>query len=192
MVVEANRNRRTGQPEGNNCSLDAVDICLLRALLDNARASTAALARRVGLSAPTVTERVRRLEAAGVIAGYRVVLSPQMLGLPLMAYIRIRPTTGRWGSIANLAQRTLQVLECHRISGQDGFLIKVQVADVGELEALLDQFVDLGETTTSIVQSSPVPPRGVALPGRGLVQGRRFVRDGETVAGHTEEPLGVR
>src|SRR6266536_2752032 len=78
VVAAAIGNRRTVQPDGNNCSLDAVDICLLRALLDNARASTAALARRVGLSAPTVTERVRRLEAAGVIAGYRVVLSPQM------------------------------------------------------------------------------------------------------------------
>ena len=106
----------------------------------------------------------RRLEAGGLIAGYRVVLSPSMLGLPLMAYIRIRPTTGQWASIADLAQRTLQVLECHRISGQDGFLLKVQVAGFTELEAVLDRFVDLGETSTAIVQSSPVPPRGVPLP----------------------------
>jgi len=164
VVVAAHKNGRTDRPEGNNCSLDAVDICLLRALLDNARAPIAALARRVGLSPPAVSERIRRLEAVGLIAGYRVVLSPSMLGLPLMAYIRIRPTTGHWASIADLAQHTLQVVECHRISGQDGFLLKVQVAGVRELEAVLDRFVDLGETSTSIVQSSPVPSRGVPLP----------------------------
>jgi Lrp/AsnC family leucine-responsive transcriptional regulator len=111
-----------------------------------------------------VSERIRRLEAVGLIAGYRVVLSPSMFGLPLMAYIRIRPKTGHWASIADLAQRTVAVVECHRISGQDGFLLKVQVAGFTELEAVLDRFVDLGETSTAIVQSSPVPPRGVPLP----------------------------
>jgi len=123
-----------------------------------------ALARRVKMSAPAVTERVKRLEDAGVIAGYRMEIDPKALGLPLMVYVRIRPGPGQLPKIAELAERTLAVVECHRITGEDCFLLKVHVPSVDDLEEVLDRFLAFGQTTTSIVQSSPVRLRGLPLP----------------------------
>jgi len=123
-----------------------------------------ALARRAKMSAPAVTERVKRLEDAGVIAGYRMEIDPKALGLPLMVYVRIRPGPGQLPKIAELAERTLAVVECHRITGEDCFLLKVHVPSVDDLEEVLDRFLAFGQTTTSIVQSSPVRLRGLPLP----------------------------
>ena len=144
--------------------LDAVNLRLLEELGNDPRIPMSTLARRVGMSAPAVTERVRRLEDAGVITGYRTELAPEALGLPLTAYVRIRPTPGQLSRIAELARQTSQVVECHRITGEDCFLLKVHVATTEELETVLDQFLTHGQTTTSIVQSSPVPPRPLPLP----------------------------
>jgi Lrp/AsnC family leucine-responsive transcriptional regulator len=143
--------------------LDEVNVRLLRALLDDPRLSIAELARRVELSAPAVAERLQRLEAAGVIAGYRLELDPAALGLPLTAYVRIRPGPGQVRAIAELAQRTPQVVECHRVTGDDHFLLKVHAADIDELTQVVDLFFALGQATTSIVQCSPVPGRTVPV-----------------------------
>ena len=145
-------------------SLDPVNLRLLRELLDEPRITIAALARRIGMSAPAVTERVERLKETGVIAGFRLDLNPAALGLPLAAYVRVRPMPGQLQKIAELAQRTPQVVECHRITGEDCFLMKVHVAAIDQLETVLDAFLAYGQTTTSIVQSSPVPPRALPLP----------------------------
>jgi Lrp/AsnC family leucine-responsive transcriptional regulator len=123
-----------------------------------------ALARRVKMSAPAVTERVKRLEDAGVIAGYRMEIDPNALGLPLTVYVRIRPAPGQLPKVAELAERTPEVIECHRITGEDCFLLKVHVPRVDDLEEILDRFLAFGQTTTSIVQSSPVRLRGLPLP----------------------------
>jgi Lrp/AsnC family leucine-responsive transcriptional regulator len=122
------------------------------------------LARRVQMSAPSVTERVQRLEEAGIIAGYRMEVSPKALGLPITAYVRIRPSPGQLPKVAELAQQTPAVVECHRITGEDCFLLKMLVAEVDQLEQVLDRFLLFGMTTTSIVQSSPVPLRPPPLP----------------------------
>lgn len=116
------------------------------------------------MSAPAVAERVRRLEDGGVIAGYRMNVSPKALGLPVAAYVRIRPAPGLLEKIAELAQRTPEVVECHRITGEDCFLLKVHVSEIDRLETILDRFLAFGQTTSSIVQSSPVPPRALPLP----------------------------
>lgn len=144
--------------------LDEVNIRLLAQLQTNPRMPMTELARRVKMSAPSVTERVQRLEEAGVIAGYRLEVSPQALGLPVTAYVRIRPVPGQLAKVAEIAQRTPGVVECHRITGEDCFLLKVHVAEVDQLEKILDTFLLFGTTTTSIVQSSPVPLRPLPLP----------------------------
>lgn len=139
--------------------LDEINVQLLTELQTYPRIGMSALARRIGMSSPAVTERVQRLERAGVIAGYRVELDPAALGYPVSAYVRIRPAPGQLPKIAALAAELPQVSECHRITGEDCFLLKVHAPAVEQLERLLDEFLLYGQTTTSIVQSSPVPPR---------------------------------
>ncbi|MDR0346225.1 MAG: Lrp/AsnC family transcriptional regulator [Nocardiopsaceae bacterium] len=147
--------------------LDETNLRLLAELQASPRISMSALGRRVGMSAPAVTERVQRLERAGVITGYRVEIDPEALGLPVTAFARIRPVPGQLPRIAELAGRIGQVSECYRITGEDCFLVKVHAATVPDLEELLDQFLTYGQTVTSIVVSTPVPPRALPLPDGG-------------------------
>jgi Lrp/AsnC family leucine-responsive transcriptional regulator len=144
--------------------LDPVNLRLLSALQDNPRLSMSELARRVGMSAPAITERVQRLETAGVIVGYRMDIDPAALGMPVTALVRIRPGPGQLPKIAQAAQETAQVVECYRITGEDCFLLKVHAPSIAELEELLDKFLLFGQTTTSIVVSTPVPARPLPLP----------------------------
>jgi Lrp/AsnC family transcriptional regulator, leucine-responsive regulatory protein len=143
--------------------LDETNRRLLAELQDNARLSLAELGRRVGLSSPAVAERLQRLEQQGVIRGYKADIDPRALGLSLTAIIRIRPAPGQLQNVAQLAQETAEVVECHRITGEDCYFMKAHVRDVEHLEEVIDHFVALGQTTTSIMQSSPVPSRGVDL-----------------------------
>lgn len=143
--------------------LDAVNRRLLRELAAEPRITMSALARRVGMSAPAVSERVQRLERAGVITGYRADISPAALGLPVTAFVRIRPTAGQLPKIAQLAKDTPEVSECHRISGEDCFLIKLHAAAIEDIEETLDRFLTYGQTVTSIVVSTPVPPRTLPI-----------------------------
>ncbi len=148
---------------GPSALLDRVNRRLLRELATEPRITMSALARRVGMSAPAVTDRVQRLEQAGVITGYRAEISPAALGLPVTAFVRIRPTAGQLPKIAELAAATPEVSECHRISGEDCFLIKIHTGAIEDLEAILDRFLTYGQTTTSIVVSTPVPPRTLPI-----------------------------
>lgn len=140
-------------------SADRTNIKILRLLQKNPRISIAELARKIGMSNPAAKERVRRLETSGVIAGYRLELDPKAAGHEITAFVRIRPLPGRLPKIAALAQRIHEVVECHRITGEDCFILKVHLPDIGSLDRVLDRFLLHGQTTTSIVQSSPVPPR---------------------------------
>ncbi|HEY7047502.1 MAG TPA: Lrp/AsnC family transcriptional regulator [Jatrophihabitantaceae bacterium] len=144
---------------GASTLLDDVNRRLLYELQANPRVTMSALARQVGMSAPAVTERVQRLEQAGVIMGYRVEIDPAALGRPVAAFARIRPTPGQLPKIAALAKRSPEVSECHRITGEDCFLIKLHAPTIEALEEILDRFLVHGNTVTSIVVSSPVPPR---------------------------------
>jgi Lrp/AsnC family leucine-responsive transcriptional regulator len=156
---KAGRRFQNSRPE-----LDAANVRILRALGEDPRMSMSALGRRVGMSAPAVTERVQRLEEAGVIRGYRLDIDPAALGFPVAAWVRVRPGPGQLTKIAELAVTLPEVVECHRITGEDCFLMKVYVPAVDQLESVLDRFLLYGQTTSSIVQSSPVPPRQVSLP----------------------------
>ena len=98
-----------------------------------------------------------------MITGYRAEVNPRALGLSLTAVIRIRPAPGQLKNVAELAQRTPEVVECQRITGEDCYIMRAHLRDVEHLEEVIDHFVALGQTTTSIAQSSPVPARGVPL-----------------------------
>ena len=142
--------------------LDDANLRLLTELQQDARLSFAELGRRVGLSSPAVAERLARLEEDGVIQGYHAEIDPRALGLTLGVVIRIRPAPRELHKVAELAQRTPEIVECQRITGEDCYFMKAHVRDVEHLEELIDQFAVYGQTTTSIVQSSPVPRRHVA------------------------------
>lgn len=144
---------------------DARNVELLRLLLADPRMPVTALARRIGMSAPAVRERLTRLEEAGVVRGYRVDLDPAALGLPITVFVRVRPMPGQLKKIVELAQSLAALSECHRITGDDCFIMKIHLAALDGLDALLDRFLAFGQTTTSIVQSSPVPLRAPPLPG---------------------------
>jgi Lrp/AsnC family transcriptional regulator, leucine-responsive regulatory protein len=143
--------------------LDPTNRQLIAALQDDARLSLAELGRRVGLTAPAVGERLGRLEQAGVIRGYHADVDPRALGYELSVILRIRPAPRMIPKVAELAQRTPEVTECHRVTGEDCFIMRLHVRDVLHLEELIDRFVPYGQTTTSIMQSSPVPGRGPAV-----------------------------
>jgi Lrp/AsnC family transcriptional regulator, leucine-responsive regulatory protein len=149
-----------------NRSPDETDIALLRELQDDARLSLAELGRRVGLSSPAVADRLQRLEEAGVITGYRADVDPRALGYELAVVLRIRPAPRELKKVAELAQRTPEVVECHRITGDDCYLMKAHVRDVDHMEEVIDRFAIYGQTTTSIVQSSPVARRSLQTPAR--------------------------
>ena len=146
-------------------ALDATNLRLLAELQADARLSLAELGRRVGLSSPAVAERLQRLEQDEVILGYHARLDPRKLGMTLSAVIRVRPAPRQLRQVAELAQRTTEVVDCRRITGDDCYIMTAFVRDVEHLEEVIDQFAAHGQTTTSIVQSAPVAARGLALEG---------------------------
>jgi Lrp/AsnC family transcriptional regulator, leucine-responsive regulatory protein len=155
--------------------LDPVNRRLIDALQADARLSLAELGRRVGLSAPAVGERLARLEQAGVIRGYHADVDPVALGHPLDVVLRVRPAPRQLAKVAELARSTPEITECHRVTGEDCFVMRLHVRDVGHLEEVIDAFLLYGQTTTSIVQSSPVPRRGLHA-GRDADEARVGVR----------------
>jgi Lrp/AsnC family leucine-responsive transcriptional regulator len=144
-------------------ALDTTDARLLAELQENARLTHAELGRRVSLSPPAVAERLRRLEGDGVVTAYRAEVDPRTLGYTLGVIMRIRPSARQLHKVAELARETREVVECHRITGEDCFFMRLNLRDVEHLEEVLDRFILYGQTTTSIIQSSPVPRRGAAV-----------------------------
>jgi len=143
--------------------LDDTNRRLLAELQADARISLAELGRRVGLSSPAVAERLGRLEREGVILGYHARIDPRALGLALSVVIRVRPAPRQLKQVAAVARESAEVVECRRITGEDCFVMLAHVRCVEHLEELIDRFAPHGQTTTSIVQSAPVPPRGIDL-----------------------------
>lgn len=146
-----------------NGVLDPTNRRLLVELASDARVSLAELGRRIGLSAPAVAERLGRLEREGVITGYRADVDPRALGYTLAAVLRMRPAPRQIPKVADVARATPEVVECHRVTGEDCFYMKLHVRSVEHLEEVIDRFTPYGQTTTSIIQSSPVAARGVDL-----------------------------
>jgi Lrp/AsnC family leucine-responsive transcriptional regulator len=143
---------------------DVIDRKIIGELLADGRIPLAELGRRVNLSPPAVSERVHRLEQAGVITGYRAVIDARALGYQLTAIVRIKPAPGQLHRIPELAVQIAEVAECHRITGEDCFYLKLHLRSIDELSALLDRFLAYGDTTTSIINSSPIPFREPPIP----------------------------
>lgn len=139
--------------------VDEIDWKILKELQANARITFAELGRRVGLTTPAVIERVRKLEDARVITGYRAEIDTARVGLPITAFIRMSISGVDYSHIIEVAVDSKEVLECHRGTGGDSFILKVAVADVEHLQTLIDRLTPYGITTTSIVLSSPVKRR---------------------------------
>jgi Lrp/AsnC family leucine-responsive transcriptional regulator len=145
--------------------LDDVNVQLLDELQADPRITMSALARQVGMSAPAVTERVQRLEQAGVIKGYALLVDPAALGYPVTVFVRVRITTGRLDRFSAYLATVPEVVEGYRITGEDCYLLKVHIPSLDDLAELLDRFLMHGSTTSSVVVGTPVPARPLPLPG---------------------------
>lgn len=141
--------------------MDTTNWRILNALQEDSRISMAELGRRVGLSAPAASERVRRLEDAGIIEGYRAVINPRALGRTILAFVRISALGNVKDRVNQLVQRMPEVLECHRGTGNDCFILKVSVPSIDHLERVTDAFTDFGSLTTSVVLSSLLTSRTI-------------------------------
>jgi Lrp/AsnC family transcriptional regulator, leucine-responsive regulatory protein len=144
-------------------SLDTTDWRLLEALQRDGRASYAELARTVAMSPSAVTERVRRLEEAGVITGYTAVVDHERIGLPVLALVRLRYPHGNYKPFRDLLATTPEVLEAHHVTGDDCFVLKVAARSMRHLEEVTGRIAGLGAVTTSVVYSSPLERRPLVL-----------------------------
>lgn len=138
--------------------IDAVDQQLIDLLRANGRASYAELARQVGLSSPAVTERVAKLEASGVITGYRAVIDPPSVGLDVTALIGVIESDAVDELGVEEAMRAMpQVEDCWRVAGSEGYVLKVRVTDIPALEATigaLNRIRGVARTRTTVVLST--------------------------------------
>ena len=145
-------------------ALDRTDWSLLTALQRDGRASYAELARAVAMSPSAVAERVRRLEEAGVIAGYRATLDPERVGLQVMAFVRLRYPTGNYRPFHAMLDTTPEIVEAHHVTGEDCFVLKVLARSMRHLEEVTGRISGLGSVTTTVVYSSPLTGRDIAPP----------------------------
>ncbi|GGY05853.1 Lrp/AsnC family transcriptional regulator [Streptomyces hiroshimensis] len=147
-------------------SLDATDWAILREVQRDGRIPFTELARRVNLSASATKERVRRLEEAEVITGYRAEVNPERTGYPVMAVVRLKyPGPGtRHGPLRRLLEERPEILECLRTTGDDCYVMKVAATSTAHLEEIVDELAEFGSTTTNLVLSRTLPLRGPGVP----------------------------
>lgn len=139
--------------------LDKINWSILTCLQENARASFADIGREVGLSAPAVAERVSKMEEAGIILGFRLEVDYEKTGYSLKAFIAFTAHSGKLMPFLNYVDKLDEVLECHRVTGNYCIFLKVVVSNSGRLQELLAQMMEYGDTTTSIILSSPITYR---------------------------------
>jgi Lrp/AsnC family leucine-responsive transcriptional regulator len=140
---------------------DEVDLRIITALQDDGRASYADLARTVSMSPSAVTDRVRRLEETGVIAGYSAVIDPGRLGLDVLAFVRLRYPTSNYKPFHDLIAVTPEIIEAHHVTGEDCFILKVVARSMRHLEQTAGRIAGLGSVTTTVVYSSVLTGRAL-------------------------------
>lgn len=143
---------------------DKVDTAILTALQANGRQSIAELARHINMSHSAAAERVRRLEESGVISGYGAQIDPERLGFTILAYLRLRYPSSIYEPLHQLLADIPEVIEAHHVTGDDCFIMKVVATSMKHLEQVSGRIGTLGSVTTSVVYSSPLPPRPLLPP----------------------------
>jgi Lrp/AsnC family transcriptional regulator, leucine-responsive regulatory protein len=154
-------------PANRKKPIDPVDSRIIEALVQNARIAVSDLAKEIGMSAPSITERIRRLEAAGIVQGYTVEIDPKALGFTLAAIVRIKPRPGQLHLVERMIQDEPRFLWCDKVTGDDCFIARLCLSSIDELDPLLDPLHERAETSTAIVKSSPVRPRLPPLQDKG-------------------------
>jgi Lrp/AsnC family transcriptional regulator, leucine-responsive regulatory protein len=149
----------------SSSSIDALDARILALLASEGRLPISELARRLGLSGPSVTDRVRRLEADGVLTGYAAQVDLPSIGYALMALVRLRPVPGRLRDVEALLQKTPECVECDKVTGEDCFVARIALRSIQHLDQVLEGFADIAETNSAIIKSTPVRRRLPRLPG---------------------------
>ena len=144
----------TGLPSSG---IDDIDCEILAELQDNARIAFAELGRRVGLSTPAVIERVRRLEEKQVIVGYRTLVDPAKVGLPVRAFVKVTVAGDKLAKFSALVRKLPEVLQCHRVTGAESFMVQIAVRDMTHMEEAIDSMMPYVATNTSMILASPVP-----------------------------------
>lgn len=144
--------------------LDATDRLLIDHLVDDARLSLKELAARVGLSSPSVSERLRRLEERGVIRGFTVAVDPEVLGYALQAMVRIRPMPGKLHIVDKMLREIPELVECDKVTGDDCFIARILARSMTHLDGMLDGIAEHAQTNTAVVKAQTVqrrlPPLG--------------------------------
>ncbi len=148
-------------------ALDDVDRAILAELEQNARLSFAALARRVGLSPPAVAERVRRLEAEGVIRGYAALVDLEALGYPVTALVQVAVPPSRYAKVWAYAEGTPEVRECYFVTGEASFVLRVVARSIDHLRARIEELGAFGATRTAVALAKPLIKTGVGPLTRG-------------------------
>ena len=156
--------------------LDDIGWNILTALQENARSSFNDLGRRVGLSAPAAAERVRRMEEAGIIIGYRVALAVDKLGYPITALLRISAPEENCVRLGAAARTLPEVVESHRVTGHDRLLLKVSAASVNHLDKIIEELSRYGTVTAAIVLASRTTTVARPSPSSGVARARQAPR----------------
>jgi Lrp/AsnC family leucine-responsive transcriptional regulator len=154
-------------------NIDDIDCQILAELQANARIPFAELGRRVGLSTPAVIERVHRLEESKVILGYRALVDPAKVGLPVRAFIKVTVAGDKLARFAALVRKLPEILECHRVTGAESFMVQVAVRDVTHMEEVIDAMMPYVATNTSMILASPVP-------WNSILPASRYGRNGQS------------
>jgi|CXWL01.1.fsa_nt_gi Lrp/AsnC family leucine-responsive transcriptional regulator len=148
-----NRSRYVSRP------VDSTDHAIIAILSKDGRVTIRDLAAEVGLSSPSVTERIHKLQDCGAIAGYTIRVDPNAFGLSISAYLRLRAVPGEVKRLAQMLVDTPAIVEADRVTGEDCFIAKVLVVNIQELEVVIDQFATIASTHSAVIQSSPVLKR---------------------------------
>lgn len=133
--------------------MDNINVKILKCLQENARLSNAEIGRRVGISSPAVSDRIKKLEDAGVIEAYRAIVSPFSIGYQLKAIITLRAFIGMLKPFLDKVKTYEEVVNCYRITGEENIVMEVVLKDHKHLEVFIDQLISYGATKTQIVLS---------------------------------------